>query len=101
VLYRIDKQFFSYFRHTLIEIKKFNKGCQRKSCIWKYLYIMQMSEALKLQKAWGKKPCDHPHVEKEYALGMDTGDLVCTTCGRAVFDMHGNKIAPEPKKSKK
>ncbi len=59
---------------------------------------MQMSEALKLQKAWGKKPCDHPHVEKEYDLGAHTGDWVCTRCGRAVEDMNGNKIGPEPKK---
>lgn len=33
-----------------------------------------------------KKPCDHPKTEKEYYLGSDTGDKVCTTCGRVVGD---------------
>ena len=29
---------------------------------------------------WGNKPCEHPKLEKEYYLGSDTGDYVCTTC---------------------
>ncbi|WP_319229677.1 hypothetical protein [Draconibacterium orientale] len=31
-----------------------------------------------------KEPCSHPHFEKEYILGFDTGDIICTRCG-AVF----------------
>ncbi|MFI5859138.1 hypothetical protein [Streptomyces parvulus] len=43
-----------------------------------------MAQTTALQKAWeakGSPPCDHPHTEKEYASGMQTGDVVCTTCG--------------------
>lgn len=47
---------------------------------------MQHEEARALRKVWGDKPCDHPKVEKEYYLGSDTGDKVCTTCGREVGD---------------
>lgn len=42
---------------------------------------MQMTEALELQKEWGDKPCNHPQVVKEYHLGTQTGDRVCTRCG--------------------
>jgi len=27
-------------------------------------------------------PCSHDHFEKEYILGSDTGDYVCTGCGK-------------------
>lgn len=40
-----------------------------------------MKEALELQREWGDKPCDHPQVVKEYHLGTQTGDRVCTKCG--------------------
>lgn len=26
-------------------------------------------------------PCEHSTQDKEYHLGADTGDLVCTSCG--------------------
>jgi hypothetical protein len=45
---------------------------------------MQMAEAARLQEAWaakGNPPCDHPQLVKEYYLGTQTGDKVCTTCG--------------------
>jgi len=42
---------------------------------------MQMKKAEALRKSWGEKPCDHPDLDKEYDLGADTGDCVCTTCG--------------------
>jgi hypothetical protein len=45
---------------------------------------MQNSDARELQKEWkekGNKPCSHPQIEKEYYLGTQTGDYVCTTCG--------------------
>lgn len=44
---------------------------------------IQNEETRKLSKQWGDKPCDHPHLEKEYYLGTATGDYVCTTCGAA------------------
>ena len=45
---------------------------------------MQSSKAAQLRRVWeakGNLPCDHPRVEKEYDLGADIGDEVCTTCG--------------------
>lgn len=45
---------------------------------------MQNSAARELREEWevkGNKPCTHPHIEKEYYLGAQTGDYVCTTCG--------------------
>jgi hypothetical protein len=45
---------------------------------------MQARKAAQLQAAWAKKgnpPCEHPNLDKEYTLGADTGDVVCTTCG--------------------
>ena len=47
---------------------------------------MQMKRAMELQRAWaakGNPPCEHPAVEREYHLGSDTGDQVCTPCGAA------------------
>ncbi len=44
---------------------------------------LQSKEAEALRKAWGDKPCKHPNLEKEYYLGADTGDWVCTICGRS------------------
>ena len=49
---------------------------------------MQMREAMRLRRAWeamGNPPCEHPDVDKEYYLGADTGDEVCTTCGEAAL----------------
>ncbi|MCL2484373.1 MAG: hypothetical protein FWD89_04795 [Firmicutes bacterium] len=51
---------------------------------------MQVREAMALQKAWGDKPCSHPRFEKEYNLGSQTGDYVCTTCGES-FSPEGKK----------
>jgi len=55
---------------------------------------MQMKEALKLQEEWKRKgcpPCKHKHLEKEYDLGADTGDYVCTTCGETRWGRDWNK----------
>ena len=46
---------------------------------------MQMSEAETLRKRWARKgnpPCEHPKLDKEYIEGWDTGDKVCTICGK-------------------
>jgi len=42
---------------------------------------MQMSEAAQLRRNWGKMPCSHPLIVKEYDNSAQTGDYVCTTCG--------------------
>ncbi|WP_430476804.1 hypothetical protein [Bacillus cereus] len=45
---------------------------------------MQYKEGAELRAKWkeeGDKPCSHPYTEKEYNLGAQTGDRVCTTCG--------------------
>ncbi len=44
---------------------------------------MQMEKAKQLREEWGGKPCDHPDLEKEYYLGAQTEDFVCTQCGEA------------------
>jgi hypothetical protein len=47
--------------------------------------IMQMYDAFRLQKEWeekGNPPCEHENIEKEYYLGTQTGDKVCTKCGK-------------------
>jgi hypothetical protein len=46
---------------------------------------MQMRDAMARNREWGEKPCAHERLEKEYDLGMDTGDVVCVTCGAAFF----------------
>jgi len=52
---------------------------------------MQNKERMIIREAWGDKPCDHPHIEREYDLGADTGDLVCTQCGRIVDEKVQNE----------
>ncbi len=47
---------------------------------------MQLEKAKNLREQWGDKHCDHPSTEKEYFLGSDTGDKVCSTCGKVVGD---------------
>ena len=45
---------------------------------------MQSREAEALRARWVGKPCDHPKTSKEYYLGAQTGDYVCTKCGEVV-----------------
>ena len=61
---------------------------------------MQMSEAARRRKTWGNKPCKHPNTDKEYDLGAQTGDYVCTACGRVV-EPQVQKTKSPPKKQKK
>jgi hypothetical protein len=42
---------------------------------------MQMEQAKRKRAAWGDKPCDHPHLDKEYYRGAQTGDYACLQCG--------------------
>jgi len=42
---------------------------------------MQMSRAQRLQQQFKDKECAHLSLSKEYMLGAQTGDYVCTGCG--------------------
>jgi hypothetical protein len=61
---------------------------------------MQMSEAAELRKQWSGKPCKHPHVVSEYALGKRTGDYVCTTCGEVGWGKNWPEEELEAKQNK-
>jgi transposase-like protein len=43
---------------------------------------MQLQEAKKLRDQWRDAPCNHPHFAKEYDGSSNTGDYVCTQCGK-------------------
>jgi hypothetical protein len=43
---------------------------------------MEYIIAQKLKDAWGKKPCDHPRLEKEYYVGAFLINYVCIQCGK-------------------
>ena len=46
---------------------------------------MQDEEGKRLRYLWDKKgnpPCEHPQLDKEYHKGGDSGDRICTTCGK-------------------
>ncbi len=45
-----------------------------------------MGEAWKRYQQWqaaGSPPCDHTNRDREYDLGMHTGDTACLTCGES------------------
>ncbi len=46
---------------------------------------MEYQYALRLKSQWfnkGNPECAHPRIERETYKGVDTGDDVCTTCGK-------------------
>jgi hypothetical protein len=43
---------------------------------------MEYFAAQKLAESWGKKPCDHQVIEKEYYNGAFLINFVCTQCGK-------------------
>jgi hypothetical protein len=43
---------------------------------------MEYAVVQKQKEAWGDKPCDHPHIEKEYYVGAFLINYVCTQCGK-------------------
>ena len=48
--------------------------------------VIQVGDTTKLMKTWKEKGnplCGHPDTDKEYYLGMSTGDDVCLVCGEA------------------
>jgi hypothetical protein len=55
---------------------------------------MQSKEARDLRMKWGNKPCDHPHVDREYDRQFHTGDEVCTQCGRVIEKDKDGKPIP-------
>ncbi|HAM10892.1 MAG: hypothetical protein A2X05_18870 [Bacteroidetes bacterium GWE2_41_25] len=40
-------------------------------------YIAQI-----IKDTWGNKPCDHPHIEREYYSGAFLTNYVCVLCGK-------------------
>jgi uncharacterized Zn ribbon protein len=47
----------------------------------------------------GDKPCVHPSFEKEYYLGADTMDFVCSSCGAEFTRNEKEKIEEDRKKN--
>jgi hypothetical protein len=43
---------------------------------------MEYFVAQRLKDSWGNKPCDHPHLEKEYYVGAFLINYVCVQCGK-------------------
>ena len=60
---------------------------------------MQSKRAAELRKEWGNKKCDHPTFDKEYYLGAQTGDYICTQCGKCLTEREVEEI--ESKRNKK
>jgi hypothetical protein len=54
----------------------------RHSIIFNIQMIMEYYAAQKQKDSWGKKPCDHPRLEKEYYTGAFLINYVCTQCGK-------------------
>jgi hypothetical protein len=47
--------------------------------------MVQMDDVRHIRDRWeaaGSQSCEHQDVEKEYYLGSQTGDFVCTRCGK-------------------
>lgn len=60
---------------------------------------MQIRQAAELRRTWGKKPCFHPAFDKEYDLGGQTGDYICTTCGETFMMSEYENLIEERKKA--
>jgi len=56
---------------------------------------MQMLAAARLREVWGEKPCDHPRIEQEYHFGSNTGEYVCTQCGKTKEGSDWNRKASD------
>jgi len=48
---------------------------------------MEYLAAQEVKEKWGDKPCDHPHLEKEYYTGAFLTNYVLTQCGKE-FTIH-------------
>jgi transcription initiation factor IIE alpha subunit len=60
---------------------------------------MEYYVALKLKESWGEKPCDHPHLEKEYYTGAYLTNFVCSQCGQEFTIAQKMEIDRERKKT--
>jgi hypothetical protein len=49
---------------------------------------MEYNEAQKVKELWGDKPCDHPHLEREFYVGAFLLNYVCTRCGKEFTIAH-------------
>jgi uncharacterized Zn ribbon protein len=43
---------------------------------------MEYYLAQKVKEAWGNKPCNHPHIEREYYTGAFLTNYICVQCGQ-------------------
>lgn len=43
---------------------------------------MEYYVAQKVKDEWGNKPCEHPHLEREYYGGAFLINWICTQCGK-------------------
>ena len=43
---------------------------------------MEYYIAQKVKESWGDKPCDHPHIEREYYSGAFLTNYICVQCGK-------------------
>lgn len=53
---------------------------------------MNLEDAVKLRKAWGDKPCDHPELVDEILFGSKTGDYICVQCGMSISQRKKDKL---------
>jgi len=53
---------------------------------------VQMKDAENLQRTHQGAPCQHPKLDKEYYLGAQTGDYVCTKCGQEFSPAEAAKL---------
>jgi hypothetical protein len=62
---------------------------------------MEYFVALKVKEEWGDKPCNHPHLEKEYYTGAFLTNYVCSQCGTEFTIPQKMEMYQERKKSAK
>jgi hypothetical protein len=53
---------------------------------------MRREQAINLVKYWSNRICIHPELEKEYYLGKETGNIVCTVCGETITKTFNYKV---------
>lgn len=53
---------------------------------------MQYEKGKELRDSGKEKTCDSHDYEKEYYLGADTGDYICTKCGHTITHAEYRKL---------
>jgi tRNA(Ile)-lysidine synthase TilS/MesJ len=56
---------------------------------------MQRKKALQLMRDWINRRCEHPNIENEFSFGKETGNKVCTICGRTIYAIVYSKGAEQ------